>query len=216
MKIINYVVGPLSTNSYIVYDEETRESLIIDPGSDELVSRVEELMKSGLKFCGIIATHGHIDHIAGVKALREITGAKFMLHKSDIEVMDISLDWGLELGYNLNLDDIKPDQLYEAEEIIGLGSYGIEIIHTPGHTPGSVVLYIPSLKIAFTGDTLFRESVGRTDLMGGSWSALKESIKKLINRLSDDTVIYPGHGPSSTIAYELRNNIFVKRIMKGS
>lgn len=215
MKLVNYVVGPLSTNSYVIYDEVTMDAIVIDPGSNELVPKCRELIGKGLKFSKIIATHGHVDHVAGVKSLREITGAKFMLHKSDIEIMDVSLDWGWELGYNLSLEDLRPDYIYEGDEAVSLGDLEIKIIHTPGHTPGSIVLYIPSLKIAFTGDTLFRESVGRTDLMGGSWPALKESIRKLATTFSNETIIYPGHGPSSTLGYELRNNRFVKHILRG-
>lgn len=216
MKVLTYVVGPLKVNSYIIYDEESMEALIIDPGDSELTTRIEELMRAGLNFSRIIATHGHIDHVAGVKDLRGVSNAKFFLHKLDVEIMDVSLDWGWELGYKLELEDIMPDYLYEGEEVFRLGNYEVEVIHTPGHTPGSIVLNIPALKIAFTGDTLFRESVGRTDLMGGSWNALKESIRKLISRLSVDTIIYPGHGSSSTIEYELANNRFIKSILKRS
>lgn len=215
LKILNYVVGPLATNSYILYDEETMEALIIDPGSGELATKVRDLINAGLRFNGIVATHGHIDHVAGVKELREVTGAKFSLHKLDVEILDVSLDWGWELGLDVKFDDVRPDYLYDGEEVIRLGRYEIEVIHTPGHTPGSVVFNIPTLKIAFTGDTLFHGSVGRTDLMGGSWSTLKESIKKLVARLDSSTVIYPGHGPTSTIGYEVANNVFVKKILRG-
>ncbi len=214
MKVLTYAVGPLSTNSYVIYDEEFMEALIIDPGSNELAIEIEELVKAGLNFSKIIATHGHVDHIAGVKDLRKAIGAKFFLHKLDVEVMDVSLDWGWELGYRLELEDVRPDYLYEGGETFRLGSYDVEVIHTPGHTPGSIVLNIPALKMAFTGDTLFRGSVGRTDLMGGSWDTLKESIRELIGRLSVDTIIYPGHGPSSTMRYELANNRFIKLILK--
>lgn len=215
MKILNYVVGPLATNSYILYDEETMEALMIDPGSSELVTKVRDLIGTGLRFNEIIATHGHIDHVAGVKELRKVTSAKFSLHKLDVEILDVSLDWGWELGLDVKFDDVRPDNLYDGGEVIRLGRYEIEVIHTPGHTPGSVVFNVPALKIAFTGDTLFHGSVGRTDLMGGSWQALKESIKKLVVRLDSSTIIYPGHGPSSTIGYEVVSNVYVKRILKG-
>jgi glyoxylase-like metal-dependent hydrolase (beta-lactamase superfamily II) len=215
LKILNYVVGPLNTNAYVIYDVSTLEALVIDPATDEILPKISDLISSGLKVVGIIATHGHADHVCGVKGLRELVGCRFMLHELDVEVLKESVEWALEWGIDISFNDVRPDILLKGGEVLRLGSDEVQIIHTPGHTPGSITIYIPSSKVLFTGDTLFKESVGRTDLPGGSWDKLVNSLRMLVTRFEHDVVVYPGHGPSSTIGYEVDNNLYVKRVLRG-
>jgi glyoxylase-like metal-dependent hydrolase (beta-lactamase superfamily II) len=215
LKILNYVVGPLNTNAYVIYDVSTLEALVIDPATDEILPKISDLISSGLKVVGIIATHGHADHVCGVKGLRELVGCRFMLHELDVEVLKESVEWALEWGIDISFNDVRPDILLKGDEVLRLGNDEIQIIHTPGHTPGSITIYIPSSKVLFTGDTLFRESVGRTDLPGGSWDKLVNSLRMLVTRFEHDVVVYPGHGPSSTIGYEVGNNLYVRRVLRG-
>jgi glyoxylase-like metal-dependent hydrolase (beta-lactamase superfamily II) len=215
LRILNYVLGPLNTNAYVIYDVSTLEALVIDPATDEILPKISNLISSGLKVVGIIATHGHADHVCGVKGLRELVGCRFMLHELDVEVLKESVEWALEWGIDISFNDVRPDILLKGGEVLRLGSAEIQIIHTPGHTPGSITIYIPSSKVLFTGDTLFKESVGRTDLPGGSWDKLVNSLRMLITRFERDVVVYPGHGPSSTIGYEVDNNLYVRRVLRG-
>jgi glyoxylase-like metal-dependent hydrolase (beta-lactamase superfamily II) len=215
LRILNYVLGPLNTNAYVIYDVSTLEALVIDPATDEILPKISDLISSGLKVVGIIATHGHADHVCGVKGLRELVGCRFMLHELDVEVLKESVEWALEWGIDISFNDVRPDILLKGGEVLRLGSDEIRIIHTPGHTPGSITIYIPSSKVLFTGDTLFKESVGRTDLPGGSWDKLVNSLRMLVTRFERDVVVYPGHGPSSTIGYEVDNNLYVKRVLRG-
>jgi glyoxylase-like metal-dependent hydrolase (beta-lactamase superfamily II) len=215
LRILNYVLGPLNTNAYVIYDVSTLEALVIDPATDEILPKISDLISSGLKVVGIIATHGHADHVCGVKGLRELVGCRFMLHELDVEVLKESVEWALEWGIDISFNDVRPDILLKGDEVLRLGSDEIQIIHTPGHTPGSITIYIPSSKVLFTGDTLFKESVGRTDLPGGSWDKLVNSLRMLVTRFERDVVVYPGHGPSSTIGYEVDNNLYVKRVLRG-
>jgi hydroxyacylglutathione hydrolase len=215
LKILNYVVGPLNTNTYVIYDVSTLEALVIDPATDEILPKISDLVSSGLKVVGIIATHGHADHVCGVKGLRELVCCRFMLHELDVEVLKESVEWALEWGIDISFNDVRPDILLKGGEVLRLGSDEIQIIHTPGHTPGSITIYIPSSKVLFTGDTLFKESIGRTDLPGGSWDKLVNSLRMLVTRFEHDVVVYPGHGPSSTIGYEVDNNFYVRRVLRG-
>ncbi len=215
LRILNYVVGPLHTNAYVVYDEESLEALVIDPGDDAIVAKIANLIKSGIRINGVVATHGHADHVCGVKKLNELVKSVFMLHELDVEVLEGSIEWASDWGISAAIEDLRPDILLRGGEVLRLGGSEVEIIHTPGHTPGSITLYIPSFKALFTGDTLFKESVGRTDLPGGSWDKLVSSLKMLVTRFEHDVIIYPGHGPSSTIGYEVSNNTYVRRILRG-
>jgi len=215
LRILNYVVGPLNTNAYVVYDDDVLEALVIDPATDEILNKINDLINSDLEIVGVIATHGHADHVCGVKGLRELVGCKFMLHELDVEVLKESVEWALEWGIDISFNDVRPNMLLKGGETLRLGDNEIQIIHTPGHTPGSITLYIPSSKALFTGDTLFKESVGRTDLPGGSWDKLASSLKMLVTRFEYDVVVYPGHGPNSTIGYEVSNNLYVRRVLRG-
>jgi glyoxylase-like metal-dependent hydrolase (beta-lactamase superfamily II) len=184
------VVGYYQANCYILGDERTGEGLVIDPG-DEAVRIVKVISKLRLKIRYILITHGHFDHTGAASELRRITGSSLMIH---------SLDTG-----SLN---VKPDGYLEDGQEIPLGTFNIQVIHTPGHSPGGVCFYAPGA--VFTGDTLFAGSVGRTDFPGGDHNLLVRGVIQKIFPLGDDIRVYPGHGPNSTIGRERLNNPFFR------
>ena len=201
MKIKTFVVGPMQTNCYVLSDEETGEAIIIDPG-DEPEKIKKYLVQNKLKPEFIVNTHGHVDHIA--------SDAEFKLpvyiHKLDLyNLRDPLKNLSSLVGGNVK----PPSQIMplEDKDIIGTKKIKLEVIHTPGHTPGGISLKFD--KVVFSGDTLFYSGIGRTDFPGASEARLIESIKNRLFVLADDTVIYPGHGPSSTIGQEKRSNPFV-------
>jgi len=211
LKIVKITVGILSTNCYIVYDEKTSNAIVIDPGdvNDQLFDTINKL---GLKLIYVLATHGHFDHVGGVKKIIEVYKARFCMNFHDINIMQQSMNWleywGLkpELPPNPDVDLSKTNEIY-------LSNTKIQVIQTPGHTSGSVVFYIPEQKVVFTGDLLFSGSVGRTDLPGGSEIDLILSLRKLYELVDIESLIYPGHGPETTMQKEMIKNVFVRRAL---
>ncbi len=204
-------VGPFQSNVFILGNEETREAIVIDPG-DDIPDVLGILKKNDLKLNRILLTHGHIDHVSGVKELKDATGAAVFLHKEDIFLYEQLPTQASFFGTTAN-DIIKIDTILEDGMEIGAGDLKCRVIHTPGHTPGSVSFYFPS-GIVFTGDTLFRWSIGRTDLWGSSHEELMSSIKEKLFKLDEKTKVYPGHGPATTIGVEKRDNPFLKTVTR--
>lgn len=203
MKVFTFTGGPINQHPYLVIDEKTKEGLVIDPGccSDEII---DELAKSSASLRFIINTHLHPDHIAQNSLIADMTGAKILIHKSD--AWGLSFDWSaFSKKYDWPVLESKPDKLLRGGEIIKLGSYDFKIIHTPGHTQGSICVFCPKLKAVFTGDTLFYHTIGRTDLPTSQPEKMQNSLAKLFG-LPFDTVIYPGHGRPSTIGEEVKFN----------
>lgn len=199
-------LGIYQANCYIVYDENTNETAVIDPGGDfpEIKSFVED---NGLKVKYIIITHGHGDHIGALKELREYTKAAVYIHKEDSEMLkNKRMNHSEEMGYPPV--EISADKLLSGGEELMLGDTKLSIIHTPGHSRGGICIY--SENSLFSGDTLFSSSIGRTDLAGGSFDEIIASIKGKLLTLPEDTAVYPGHGPSSTILIEKTRNPFLK------
>lgn len=197
-----FVVGPLETNCYLVADKSTGKACLIDPaGATSQIKR--ELKKDNLKLEFIINTHGHGDHILANKDY----GVPIYIHRLDADFLN---DPGLNLSkmFMLGITSPKAERLLEDGEIIKLGNLSIEVLHTPGHTPGSISLKVG--EVVFTGDALFAGSVGRTDFEYGDDELLISSIRKKLFSLDDDTVIYPGHGPSSAIGEEKSSNPFFR------
>jgi len=194
-------IGPLQSNCYIVADEETNEAIIIDPG-DEPDRVLEEA--EGFKVRYIVLTHAHFDHTAAIPEIKEATGAEVMLHEADVEVYRSAPAHAASWGFQV--DPLpEPDVLVgEGDEVL-FGGLAFMVLHTPGHSPGSMCLYFEGM--AFTGDTLFAGSVGRTDLPGGSMPQMRESFRRLMG-LPDSTVVLPGHGPRSSIGREKAENMF--------
>jgi glyoxylase-like metal-dependent hydrolase (beta-lactamase superfamily II) len=211
MIIEKLVVGPIQANCFVIGDEKTKEGAIIDPGGngDMIAEKVGEM---GLDIKYIIATHGHFDHNAGLKKLRDAKiDAPFLVHKNDDSFVEESKRsaerWGL-------LIDQVPDADEHMKEgdVLKVGELELEIIHTPGHSPGGISIYIKSEGILFSGDTLFYRSIGRTDFREGSMEDLQNSIRKKLYKLPDDTVVYTGHNSETTIGDEKRSNMFVPEI----
>ncbi len=203
-------VGLLQCNCSIFGDEQTREAIVIDPG-DEVQRIVTELEKRTLKVTSIVITHAHIDHVAGAHKLRALTGAPVYMNARDRELLD-ALDWqarwlGVETPPRTEVD-------LEARDgtVLQLGKADFQVIETPGHTQGSISLLIPQEKKLIAGDTLFRGSIGRTDLPGGDSHQILSSIQTRLLKLPEETVVIPGHGPATTIGLEKETNPFLQSI----
>jgi len=198
-------VGPLETNCYILGDEKSKEAVVIDPGGD--FEEIEgELKKFQLRVKYIILTHGHFDHTGALAQLKKATGADILIHSADAGMLS-SAGRAQPFFMENAAEKCSPDRLLQEGDKIRFGEYSLEVLHTPGHTPGGISLVTD--KMIFTGDTLFCGSVGRADLPGSSYKKLIDSIQKKLLNKSDDYVVYPGHGPESTIGEERRDNPFL-------
>ncbi len=197
-----FIVGPLGVSCYIVADPATKEACVIDPGAD--ASKIMNFIrKNALELKFVINTHGHGDHIAANKDL----GVPVYIHAAD---KDCLTDPKKNLSAGIFMADIvspKASRILEDGDMVELGKLKFKVLHTPGHTKGSISLALDNM--IFTGDTLFRGGVGRADLPGGDEDELLESIRKKLLVFTDDTVVYPGHGGPSTIGEERRNNPFI-------
>ncbi len=197
-------VGPLMVNAYIVEEPVSKKAIVIDPGDDG-EALLDEIRARGLSVEKILLTHGHFDHVGAVRILREKTGALVHLHAADAGRMATARRQGLMFGLSVD-DPPAPDVIVAEGDRVGLGGYAFAVLHTPGHTPGCVS-YLCG-EIAFVGDLIFAGSIGRTDLPGGSYERLLQSVREKIFVLPDDTVLFPGHGPSTTVGEEKRSNPF--------
>jgi hydroxyacylglutathione hydrolase len=203
-------VGPLQCNCSIIGDETTREAMVIDPG-DDLEHVLALLEKHNLHVKHIIITHAHIDHIGGAMKLRALTGAPILLNQNDYALLKMLDEQAAWVGMR-SPGKVEIDQSVTTGETVTAGSLSASILHTPGHTEGSVCLYFPADKKLIAGDTLFAGSIGRTDLPGGSMQKILRSLRDTLMALPDDTVVVPGHGPLTTIGDERESNPFlVKR-----
>ena len=200
-------VGPLQCNCSIIGDESTREAIVIDPG-DEIDDVLTIINKHNLKVKQIVITHAHIDHVGGAMKLRAATGAPILLNQNDyalLKMLDVQAAW---IGV-ATPDAVEIDHSIGQSDKITAGSLSAEILHTPGHTEGSISLYFPLEKKLIAGDTLFAGSIGRTDLPGGSYKKIITSLQEKLMALPDDTVVVPGHGPLTTIGEERESNPFL-------
>lgn len=197
------VVGPLETNCYILGDEKSKEAVVIDPGGDfEEIHR--QLDESSLKVKFIVLTHGHFDHTGALAQLKKATGAEVLIHAEDANMLSAA---GQPFFLETGNDPCEADRTLKEGDKISFGNLALEVLHTPGHTQGGISLFID--KMIFVGDTLFCESIGRTDLPGGSYKQLIYSIKNKLLSKGDEYLVYPGHGPVSSIGEEKRNNPFL-------
>ncbi len=194
------------TNTWLIYDEQALDAILIDPSapSEELANRMKRL---NLQLKLIINTHGHGDHIGGNSFFKERFNAPVAIHSLDA-IMLTDNKRNLSAYMDMPLDELKADQLLEDGYELSLGETIIKIIHTPGHTRGGICLYYE--KHLISGDTLFEQSIGRTDLPGGNYEAIISSIRHKLFTLPEDTIVYPGHGPKTLIGLEKTNNPFVK------
>ena len=199
------IVGPLSVNCYIMGCSKSKKMAVIDPGGD--ADKIwQKIQKIGYSFEYIINTHGHPDHTAGNKELKEKSLAKILSHPDDVAMMTTRENLFSSI---FDFDPSPPpDQLITEGQVITLGDISLKVIHTPGHSPGGICLL--SGNIIFTGDTLFADGIGRTDFPGGNYAQLISSIKNKLYTLDDQLRILPGHGEESTMGKEKRNNPFVR------
>jgi len=209
MFIKRLVVGPLQVNCFVIADEKTGESMVIDPGDEP--DRIMDIVKeNNLKVKYIVCTHAHFDHVGAITDIKKETGAKIVVHKDEREIYEGARDQAAFWGYELEPLP-EPDVFVAEGDKLGIGDLKFEIIHTPGHSPGGICLYCENEKVVFTGDTLFAGSVGRTDFHGGDMNKLKKSFVRLM-ALPEDAKVYPGHGPLSLIGHEKKNNFFNEEI----
>ena len=211
VKLKVFTFNLFAENTIVLWDDETKESAVIDPGtstSDEEKILVDFISSEDLKIKYLINTHCHIDHILGCKFVKDKYNPIYFAPEKDILLLDNAQQQAQMFDITLE-EPPKPDQLIDEASNISLGNSKLKFLFTPGHTPGEVCIYLEKEKICITGDVLFNESIGRTDLWGGDYNTLIDSIEKKLLTLPDDIVIYPGHGDSSTIGYEKQNNPFL-------
>ena len=202
-------VGWLQCNCHVVADPDTSDAIVIDPGDE--VERVQEVLcRHNLKVKYLVNTHAHIDHVGGLARLKELTGAPVLMHPDDLWLYQNLAMQAALIGVPVpRLTEI--DQMLRADDTVTWGRLSAHILHTPGHTPGSISLYLPSPdKRLFSGDTLFAGSIGRTDLWGGSFETILRSLHGELLALDDDTRVCPGHGPQTTIGEERQRNPFLQ------
>lgn len=202
-------VGPLQCNCSIIGDETTREAMVIDPG-DQIAEILSIIQKHNLQVKQIVITHAHIDHVGGAMKLRAATGAPILLNENDYELvkmLDAQAAWvGVEDPGKVEIDHSIGDL-----DKVQAGPLVAQVMHTPGHTEGSVCLYFPAQKKLIAGDTLFAGTIGRTDLVGGSFEKIIASLHGKLLALPDDTVVVPGHGRLTTIGEERESNPFLRK-----
>lgn len=197
-------VGPLSVNCYIVACEVSREGVVVDPGGDpELI--INLVRQHGLKIHTVINTHGHFDHLGGNSQVMAAFGARLLIHQADSSMLSRSAEVASKYGLKGENSPEADAYLVDGMDIF-FGTRRIKVLHTPGHTLGGCSLYFEEERKVITGDTLFADSIGRTDLPGGSHEQLLESIRTKLFTLPDDVTAYPGHGPHTTIGHEKKCN----------
>jgi len=206
LQVETLIVGPLLSNCYIVWDEKSKQGVVIDPGDDaEIILETIEKLKVDIIY--ILATHGHFDHVGAVGPLKDKLKVEFLSHKDDLFFIEDGKNaanrWNVDIPQPPN-----PDKFIEDGQKIKIGNFELIVLHTPGHSPGGVSFLYD--RMIFSGDTLFQGSIGRTDFRKGSFEELSNSIKTKLYTLPDDTVVYTGHGPITTIGDEKRYNAFVR------
>jgi hydroxyacylglutathione hydrolase len=208
MILESFPVGLLRCNCTILGDEVTHEAVVVDPG-DNIPEILSRLQKHGLTLRQIVITHAHIDHVGGAALLKKATGAPVFLNQQDLgllRAMEIQAGW---LGVPTP-EVTSPDTSADDGLTVGLATLPAEVIHTPGHTPGSICLLLPQQHLLLAGDTLFAGSIGRTDLPGGDGRQILRSLRDRLMVLPDTTRVLPGHGPDTTIGEEKQSNPFLQ------
>jgi hydroxyacylglutathione hydrolase len=204
-----FPVGPLQCNCSVIGDEKTHEAMVIDPG-DQIEGILEILRQEKLTLKQIVITHAHIDHVGGAMKLKAATGAPILMNQNDhalLKMLDMQAAW---IGMRPP-GDVQVDEAIGQGRVLKIGELTSNVIHTPGHTEGSICLYFPTEKKLIAGDTLFAGSIGRTDLPGGSMDKIMRSLHTQVLALPDETEVVPGHGPVTTIGEERETNPFLQK-----
>ncbi len=203
-----FPVPPLSCNCSIVGDLETKQAVVIDPGGnpERILKEIESL---DLTVSAILHTHAHFDHFLASGHIKQATGAPLCLHPHDEDLWSM-LEIQCQMFGVPYVPVPAPDQWIQDEEVMVIGPYAATVLHTPGHTPGSTCFYFPDQDLVFSGDTLFRGGIGRTDLWGGDGKSIVQSIRERLYSLKEETLVIPGHGRESSIGWEREHNMFVQ------
>jgi glyoxylase-like metal-dependent hydrolase (beta-lactamase superfamily II) len=213
LEIEKLVLGPVVTNTYIVADPESKLAVVIDPAWDGDIL-AKQIQKLGWKVQSIWITHAHFDHFGGLADL--LSGLNLSeeddffvgLHPKDLNLWKVK---GGAIMFGVPMKSVpKPEHAFKEGEMLSIGKYHFQVHHTPGHSPGHVVFHCQSDGVLFSGDVIFKQGIGRTDLLGGSYSTLMDSIQKHVLPLPDETRIFSGHGPETTVGDERRENPFLK------
>jgi len=204
-----FPVGPLQCNCSVIGDEQTHEAMVIDPG-DQVEEILGILRQHHLKLTQIVVTHAHIDHVGGAMRLKAATGAPILMNQDDyalLKLLDVQAAWvGMQSPGPVQVDDAVSNG-----RVLKIGNISANVIHTPGHTEGSICLYFPKEKMLIAGDTLFAGNIGRTDLAGGSFEKIINSLQGRLMALPDETDVIPGHGRATTIGTERETNPFLQK-----
>lgn len=211
MKIITIEAGPILTNTYIVFDEHSKKAVIIDAPLDSIEVLRQEIEKQNLIIDGILLTHTHWDHSGDTADLQSLYKAKVYLHKDD-EYRLLKPNHYSIFQLPVKIKEASGDVYVTEGNIINFGKCSLQVLNTPGHTEGGICFYSSIDKIVFCGDTVFRDSIGRVDLPGGSFDVLANSIKDKLLVLDDETELLPGHGPKTTVGYERKYNPFFREM----
>ncbi len=200
----SHVTGPLEENVFLLADAETKRAAIIDPGI-ESEGLLETIQREHWRLDYIINTHGHFDHVFGNAFFKGRTGAELLIHEADLPLLEQLVENSMVFGFRPSPSP-RPDRFLKEGDVLKLGGLEIGVLHTPGHSPGGVTLHVADR--LFVGDALFAGSIGRTDLPGGSYETLIASVRAKILTFPDETQVYPGHGPETTVGRERRTNPF--------
>ncbi len=202
MIIEQFAAGPIDANNYLLMDEETKSAVLVDcsEAKQEIIDAIEKL---GAKVEHILLTHGHFDHVMGINKMKSLLGCDVLIHQNDTE-------WLSHINEALYMFNLPPTEIpiadgsFKDNDIIKFGNSNVKVLHTPGHTQGCVCFLTDNE--LFSGDTLFKDAVGRTDLPGGNWAQLQNSIKNILFNLDENIIVYPGHGDATSIRYEKKFN----------
>ncbi|MCC9166657.1 MBL fold metallo-hydrolase [Pontibacter harenae] len=211
MEVTCLTFNPFSENTYLLHDE-TKECVVVDPGcyeqeeKDQLKAYIE---KQGLKVVRLLNTHCHIDHVLGNQFVADTYGVPLEIHEEDLQTLRAVPAYAPSYGFP-KYNEVLPATFLKEGDTVKFGNIELEVYFTPGHAPGHVVFYNTAQKVCIGGDVLFRQSIGRTDLPGGDFDTLIQSIKNKLFTLPDEVVVYPGHGPETTIGHEKKNNPFLR------
>ncbi len=210
LKVEKFVFNDFNENTYLIWDEDSKEAIVVDPGcitKSEQIQFSEFVEKENLTLKYLVSTHCHLDHVFGNAFIKNRFSPEYLINEKESSLLDMLVEHAHKYGFEVEQSPL-PDRFIDERTILKLGENSIKILFTPGHSPGEICLLLEKEKICITGDVLFKEGIGRTDLWGGDYFTLMDSIQDILFKLPEETIILPGHGDSSTIEHEKNNNPF--------